>query len=227
MDKEQIIALAEKCGIFPRLTPAGTDEVWSTKRNVESFFDAAIESYKADLLKGVGKPVLYAEFVEDGGWLGNASEYADHLKEPQALFTSYQVAAAILKATKPLKDQLAKAEQRYLAWEGGEEWEQLAFQLCADECGEESCNELIWEGCPPEPWGDRWLKYESEAKRIIQLVRQYAPDKKAEQRVAEYNELIYAVQTKNPDETRHQTALRYIRNAENRPSNTAANDASS
>ena len=82
-------------------------------------------------------------------------------------------------------DQLTKAEQRYLAWEGGEEWEQLAFQLCADERGEESCDELIWEGCPPEPWGERWLKYESEAKRIIQLVRQYAPDKKAEQRVAE------------------------------------------
>ena len=50
---------------------------------------------------------------------------------------------------------------------------------------------------------------------------------KAEQRVAEYNELIYAVQTKQHDETRHQTALRYIRNAENRPSNTAANGASS
>lgn len=50
---------------------------------------------------------------------------------------------------------------------------------------------------------------------------------KAEQRVAEYNELIYAVQTKNPDETRHQTALRYIRNAENRQSYTAANTASS
>lgn len=47
------------------------------------------------------------------------------------------------------------------------------------------------------------------------------------QRVAEYNELIYAVQTKNPDETRHQTALRYIRNAENRPSNATANGASS
>ena len=50
---------------------------------------------------------------------------------------------------------------------------------------------------------------------------------KAEQRVAKYNELIYAVQTKNPDETRHQTALRYIRNAENRPSNATANGASS
>ena len=50
---------------------------------------------------------------------------------------------------------------------------------------------------------------------------------KAEQRVAKYNELLYAVQTKNPDETRHQTALRYIRNAENRQSYTAANGASS
>ena len=50
---------------------------------------------------------------------------------------------------------------------------------------------------------------------------------KAEQRVAKYNELIYAVQTKHHDETRHQTALRYIRNAENRQSYTAANGASS
>ena len=95
-----------------------------------------------------------------------------------------------------LQEQLAKAEQRYLAWEGGEEWEQLAFQLCADECGEESCNELIWEGCPPEPWGERWLKYESEAKRIIQLVRQYAPDKRAEQRVAEACALQVATETR-------------------------------
>ena len=65
-----------------------------------------------ELLKEVGEPVLYAEFAEDGGWLGDASEYADHLEEPHALFTSDQVAAAILKATKPLEDQLAKAERR-------------------------------------------------------------------------------------------------------------------
>lgn len=30
-----------------------------------------------------------------------------------------------------------------------------------------------------------------------------------------YNELIYAVATKYPNETRHQTALKYIKNAEN------------
>lgn len=51
MTREQILALAEKCGIFPRLTPDGTDEVWSTKRDVEAFFNTAIESYKAELLK--------------------------------------------------------------------------------------------------------------------------------------------------------------------------------
>ena len=117
MKKEQILALAEKCGIFPRLTPSGTDEVWGTKRDVESFFYAAIESYKAELLKEVGEPVLYAEFAEDGGWLGDTSEYADHLEEPHALFTSDQVAAAVLKATKPLEDQLAKAEQRVAEWQ--------------------------------------------------------------------------------------------------------------
>ncbi|EWS54330.1 hypothetical protein [Methylibium sp. T29] len=61
-------------------------------------------------------------------------------------------------------------------WLDDWEWEQLAWQLCAEEHGEDACNELIWEGGPiPEPWGDRWLKYEGEAKRMIALVRQYAP----------------------------------------------------
>lgn len=61
-----------------------------------------------------------------------------------------------------------------VAWEGGEGWESLAWELCADENGEDSCNELIWEGGPvPEPWGDRWLKYEDEAKRLIALVRKH------------------------------------------------------
>lgn len=59
-------------------------------------------------------------------------------------------------------------------WEGGEGWESLAWELCADENGEESCNKLIWEGgTVPEPWGERWLKYEDEAKRLIQLVQKH------------------------------------------------------
>ena len=73
------------------------------------------------------------------------------------------------------------------------------------------------------------IKTVTEQKNRMWFEMQTAQDQlaKAEQRVAEYNELIYAVQTKHHDETRHQTALRYIRNAENRQSYTAANGAGS
>jgi hypothetical protein len=69
-----------------------------------------------------------------------------------------------------------KAVQEPVAkdWEGAEYWMPLAWELCADECGEEACTELIWEGGPiPEPWGDRWLKYEDEARRLIALVQKH------------------------------------------------------
>lgn len=59
-------------------------------------------------------------------------------------------------------------------WQGAEEWERLAWNLCAEENGEDACNELIWEGgAIKEPWGERWLKYEDEAKRMIALVRKH------------------------------------------------------
>lgn len=61
-------------------------------------------------------------------------------------------------------------------WEGAEYWMPLAWELCAEEGGEESCNELLWCGGPiKEPWGDRWLQYEDEAKRLIALVSKHAP----------------------------------------------------
>lgn len=69
------------------------------------FAEALISAYKAELLKEAGEPVLYAEFTEDGGWLGNASEYQDPLEEPHALYTSDQLVAAVLKATKPLEER--------------------------------------------------------------------------------------------------------------------------
>lgn len=72
-----------------------------------------------------------------------------------------------------------------VAWDGSEEWEQLAYQLCAEEHGEESCNELIWEGYPSEPWGERWLKYEDEAKRMISLVRKFIFPPSVESRIVE------------------------------------------
>ena len=59
-------------------------------------------------------------------------------------------------------------------WEGAEYWMPLAWALCVEENGEESCSALIWEGGPvPEPWGERWLKYEDEAKRLIDLVQKH------------------------------------------------------
>ena len=57
-------------------------------------------------------------------------------------------------------------------WGGAEEWMPLAWELCANEGGEDSCEELIWEGGPiKEPWGARWLKYEGPAKEMIAMVR--------------------------------------------------------
>ena len=103
-------------------------------------------------------------------------------------------------------------------WKSNDEWryadKEAAWKFFFA-AGKESSQAVISAQCV------KMSQYESI---IFELRKQLA---KAEQRVAEYNELIYAVQTKNPDETRHQTALRYIRNAENRPSNTAVNGASS
>lgn len=50
------------------------------------------------------------------------------------------------------------------------EWEPLAYELCVED-GHEPMD-MIWDMHPnPEPWGERWLKYEDEAKRMIELVR--------------------------------------------------------
>lgn len=83
--------------------------------------------------------------------------------------------------------ELAKLRQgEPVAWEGTEGWEALAWRLCAEENGEEACNELVWEGGPiPEPWGDRWLKYEGEAKRMIALVGKHASPPPAQPTQAE------------------------------------------
>ena len=97
----------EGFGHYKDVTMSESDAPFMASDVIEASISAAIESYKAELLKEVGEPALYTEFAEDGGWLGDASEYADHLEEPHALFTSDQVAAAIFKATGPLEDSLA------------------------------------------------------------------------------------------------------------------------
>ena len=130
MEREQILALAEKADETATQYLQCAGEYHPDYHSVrdEHFYHAAIESYKADLLREVGEPVLYAEFAEDGGWLGDASEYADHLEEPHALFTSDQVAAAILKATKPLEEEI----ERLTEWEQAVVCECMACDACLD-----------------------------------------------------------------------------------------------
>jgi len=91
-------------------------------------------------------------------------------QQPENPFSLESKAIAAIKQARsaPVQEPVAKD------WEGAEYWMPLAWELCADECGEDACNDLIWEGGPiPEPWGDRWLKYEDEAKRLIALVQKH------------------------------------------------------
>lgn len=83
--------------------------------------------------------------------------------------------ADLVAAINAAREALSAQPAEPVSWEGTECWEALAWQLCADENGEDACNELVWEGgATPEPWGDHWLKYEGEAKRMIALVQRHA-----------------------------------------------------
>ena len=114
MDKEQILALAEEQGAVANLKQhfnmAG-DSIVFTPEELEAFFNAAIESYKAELLKEVGEPVLRVLKEKAGGTNCDSIRIADEswnwlsLKDGEhQLYTSDQVAAAIAKATKPLEE---------------------------------------------------------------------------------------------------------------------------
>ena len=217
MDKEQILALAEEQGAVANLKQhfnmAG-DSIVFTPEELEAFFNAAIESYKAELLKEVGEPVAWLYESKQGHRLVSEQRRTVHAYDSETpLFTSDQVATAILKATKLLEDQLAAAQEeiakRQTQVEAGIQLAEAAQRRAARVQEQLAKAEQLWQVAQG---------------RCDGLEEKLA---KAEQRVAEYNELIYAVQTKHPDETRHQTALRYIRNAENRQSYTAANGASS
>jgi hypothetical protein len=86
---------------------------------------------------------------------------------------------------KELKSKIArlhKEESEEQSFMYGD-WEVLAWTLCEEECGEDSCSELVWEGHPPEPWGERYLKYEYEVKVMIEKVRKFAPEQKTAQEI--------------------------------------------
>ena len=194
-----------------------------SNQGLVAFAEALISAYKAELLNEVGEPVAVTNhaqlgYVTDGMhpdiplamWAKETSYSGANI----ALYTSDQVAAAILKATKPLEEEVERLKTVPM------KYRRMAFNAQLQDENQELRTKLAA--------AQEEIKTVTEQKNRMWFEMQTAQNQlaKAEQRVAEYNELIYAVQTKNPDETRHQTALRYIRNAENRPSNAVANGAS-
>jgi hypothetical protein len=101
------------------------------------------------------EPMSYEEIVAQISPVSNNS--ADHdVRFARAILAARDAQYAAMAGQEPVAGSAA--------WDNSEGWESLAWELCADENGEECCNELIWEGGPvPEPWGERWLKYEDEA----------------------------------------------------------------
>lgn len=67
------------------------------------------------------------------------------------------------------------------------------------------------------PWRYYTLDHDTMKRLCEDLIT------RAEKAEALYQELIYAVASKHPDETRHQTALRYIRQAETPSGDCASN----
>ena len=113
MDKEQILALAKKHGLAYKF-PEGWAVLGGSLHNIISLVTEAIESYKAELLKEVGEPVAWASQELESGDIAIDSENnpaTEYWSASFPLYTSDQVAAAVLKATKPLEDQLTAAQE--------------------------------------------------------------------------------------------------------------------
>ena len=123
MDKEQIKAIARSIWNIRREDEDRCDMEIEDLRESHSVFkeaEAAIESYKAELLKEVGEPIYQVcksdSISLSSAWIDVTEQtYNDAGLYPEygrrILYTSDQVAAAILKATKPLEDQLAAAQE--------------------------------------------------------------------------------------------------------------------
>ncbi|MBK9497346.1 MAG: hypothetical protein IPO08_23060 [Xanthomonadales bacterium] len=72
---------------------------------------------------------------------------------PVALFTADQLDAAVAAE----RERCAKPTPEAVAW------------ALAEEAGEDP-GHLIWEGCPPEPWGEAWCRYMPQAERLVKLL---------------------------------------------------------
>ena len=111
MDKEQVKDIAKDCGLV-------VGQHWNRSNMTTAFMldfaNAAIESYKAELLNEVGEPVYQVcksdSISLSSAWIDVTEQtYNDAGLYPEygrrILYTSDQVAAAILKATKPLEER--------------------------------------------------------------------------------------------------------------------------
>lgn len=128
--KEQILALAVQSGF--KLDWA----ILNCTGQFESFYHAAIESYKAELLKEVGEPVAEFKRHPFGDYTELSFSAGYSARRGDKLYTSDQVAAAILKATKPLEEEMSelkiyKAAYRMAAREmtGSDEPVELALEI--------------------------------------------------------------------------------------------------
>lgn len=81
----------------------------------EKFAESLFESYKAELLKEAGEPTCWMTPDGEGWRMRTKPPETDTKLGWMEFYTSDQVAAAVAKATKPLEDQLAKAEQRVVS----------------------------------------------------------------------------------------------------------------
>lgn len=162
MDKEQIIALAEKAKLF--VVRNGDCDVEDLLR--------FLESYKAELLKEVGEPVYfewrhcdtsndpngiwsewkkveprnaYVNTVEDSVAEFDAYIAQGYKYELRKLFTSDQVAAAVLKATGPLEEENAELHEQVDMQIPKLAFAQLQEKLAASQVYAEQLRSIIWE----------------------------------------------------------------------------------
>ena len=109
-----------------------------------------------ELLKKVGEPVGLFDVYNGDSYIQIKPEYSD--ETTVKLYTFDQVAAAILKATKPLEDQLAKAEQRVA---------EACIALIEDRLGELDGQDSEWAagqvGAIGEIADGGWRKFVKEA----------------------------------------------------------------
>lgn len=165
-----------------------------------------VKTKYAGLLKEVGEPVAYRYKDHNGHWCFMVKPYGNN--EP--LFTSEQVAAAILNVTEPLEGEIERLKQQSAnrligLCKGGEDNDELRAQLAAaqEECefqrnAHKQAEELMLEqsnqlAAVQEEMND-WRNQAHQSQSAFgRLQDQLA---KAEQRVSEACALQVATETK-------------------------------